>query len=148
MKFQTYKWVLLLLNLIVSAGLLIVSRAEAVEVVVKPDCKIRAYSYVRQIGDEVPFYIKNDVYKNGNLHLKKNTPVTAQIVDLTNTRQGVEYGSIGLENFVTHDVKNNRVKLNGGVYKKCDGYDTWQCFIIFGNPVITKGDTFSLFVGD
>lgn len=135
---------ILLLFLILAAG---TSFAASVPVKVKLEEKVRAYSYVRQLGDSIEMTVCDDVYKNGKLYIKKGEPAYGLLTELENTRTDT-LGRISIEHIKTHDVNHKTVKLEGGLYKKCENYANWQCFIIFGNPVMPKGQEFTLYLKD
>lgn len=121
--------------------------AEDVFVKIRPTYKIRAYSFVKQPGDDIVMKVSQDVQKNGSLYIKKGTPVYGILTEITNTRSD-EMGSIAVNYFKTTDVNGKKVKLVGSAVKKCKDYSNWQCFIIFGNPVMTKKDEYTLKVRD
>ena len=136
--------VILLLFLTLLAGK---AFADNVPVNVRLEEKVRAYSYVRQLGDTVKMTVCEDVYKNGKLYIKKDEPAYGILTELENTRTDT-LGRISIEHIKTHDVNHKTVKLEGGLYKKCENYANWQCFIIFGNPVMPKGQEFTLYLKD
>jgi len=139
---KVYKFLLLLAVVILAAES---SFAASIPVKVKLEEKVRAYSYTRQIGDTIEMTVSEDVYKNGNLYIKKGEPAQGVLTELENTRTDT-MGRIIIENIKTHNVNHKTVKLEGGLYKKCENYANWQCFIIFGNPVLNKGEEFTLYL--
>lgn len=136
--------VILLLLLIFTAE---TAFADNIPVKVRLEEKVRAYSYVRQLGDTVKMTVCDDVYKNGNLYIKKGEPAYGILTELENTRTDT-LGRISIEHIKTHNVNHKTVKLEGGLYKKCENYANWQCFIIFGNPVMPKRQEFTLHLKD
>ena len=132
------------------------SYAKDLEVQIKPISKITTSNVSLKEGDNVDFFVANDVYLNSKLYLKSGEKVEGTITSLKNNSFSCEDASLYIENFVANDIDGKRTKLKGIIYKK--GNDHWMItqfipifyvFIRGGEVQIEPSkDTFTLYLGD
>lgn len=144
----------LLTGIILLLGQIIL--AQTIPVQIKPAEKITTANCNLQEGDFVNFVVKDDVFLNSKLYLKKDEPVIGVITSLKQNNFLYVPASLYMENFVTKNTLGQRVKLDGIVYKKGEDYWMFTQFIPFpcftlkgGNAKMRPNkDVFTLFLED
>lgn len=132
------------------------SIAKEVPVNIKPVNKITTSNVNLQEGDNANFVIKDDVFINSKLYLKKNALVSGIITSLEENDYQYKPATLYVDNFVTKDVDNKTVKLKGIIYKK--GNDHWMVTQFIPIPLMIlrggevqikpKKDVFTLILED
>jgi len=72
----------------------------------------------RDIGESVRFRVEKDVIKDGNLFIRRGTPIDAIIGDIVPSSSRGAPAEVSIEQFITHDVYGNSVELLGNVTKR------------------------------
>lgn len=93
-----------------------------------------------QIGSKVEAEVAEDVIVNNLVVIKKGTPVTAVIANVTRARQWGVGGGLAITINSTKSVDEQKVNLSGGLSR--DAYDNkfWNGPLIRGsNQTIAKG---------
>lgn len=130
---------------------------------VKPDGKYKlidenaetVYVYVSPInllvtkkglyeGEKVNFKVVSDVKKNGELFIKKDTPVEAFVETVTKSSFAGDPAELVIGRLITKDINKNAVNLAGEINKKGANRALWvkplmyigYCVPIFGTPLL------------
>lgn len=146
MSFKTFLVFLTILNVHVFAF------AKDIPVIVVPVGKITTSNLNLKLGDEVEFRVKGNVIKNGAVYIKESTPVWGVVTFLQANGWFGEYAKITIENLKTQNIYNQRVKLNGSIYKAGSDHEKYlwflMCLTIRGGEVQIKPekDSFTLYL--
>lgn len=132
------------------------SIAKEIPVNIKPVNKITTSNVNLQEGDNANFMIKDDIFINSKLYLKKSAPVSGIITSLEENDYQYKPATLYIDNFVVKDVNNKTVKLKGIIYKK--GNDHWMITQFIPIPLMIlrggevqikpKKDVFTLILED
>ena len=75
-----------------------------------------------EIGDKLHFTVKNDVYKNNKLIIKKGAPAIGIVGYLNENGWSYDNAEITLETFKLKDINGKVITINEEV--KIDGFET------------------------
>lgn len=103
---------------------LIDENAEIVRISMSPATLITTKNGLK-IGQQVSFIILKDVYKNGELFIKKDTSVNAFIELISKAERYGDPDEIELGRFSTKDIKGNIVELDGTIRKQGANRAKW-----------------------
>ena len=94
-------------------------------------------------GQKVSFKVVEDVIKNGELFIKKETPVSGIIETITKSSRGGDPEELIIGRFETQDIYGNKISLAGEVQKKGANRALWirplvwvGCASFFGSPLV------------
>lgn len=79
---------------------------------------IRVGSRKLDVGDKVNFKVLNNVIKNGELFIAKDTKVDAIVGNITPSSKAGAPAELTVERFITTDINGNKVELTGNIIKK------------------------------
>ncbi|MDD3238431.1 MAG: hypothetical protein PHV37_10095 [Candidatus Gastranaerophilales bacterium] len=98
--------------------------ADRLSIKITPAEKILTTRDQLEVGDAVPFKVVHDVYKDGNLYIKKDTKILGYVDFYHENGWCADTAEISMVNFVTKDVDGNKinivspVKMDGNTFKK------------------------------
>lgn len=103
---------------------LIDENTEFIKVKISSVSQIKANKQIKE-GQVVTFKIIKDVYKNGEIYIKKDTNVNAYLETLTPSSFGGDPAQICIGRFTTTDINGKIVDLNGEVQKQGANRAIW-----------------------
>lgn len=106
-----------------------ITAANEIPVSIKPSAKITTSNVNLQEGDSVNFIIKNDIYVNSKLFLKKDEPVSGTITNIEDNGYLYKPATLYIDNFVTENINGKQTKLKGIIYKKGNDHAVITQFI-------------------
>lgn len=90
-------------------------------------------------GLHVNFKVVSDVEKNGQLYIKKDTPVNGIIETITGASRGGDPAELIVGDFSTTDVNGSSVDLHGEIRKKGQNRAVWIRPLAFIGPYTIYG---------
>lgn len=122
---------------------LIDENAEMVRVPIMPARYIVTKEGVSE-GQKVKFVVVKDIRRNGDLYIKKGTPVEAIIETITKPSMGGDPSQIIIGRFTAKNTKGNKIDLTGEIQKNGANRATWikplayigYCVPVFGTPLL------------
>lgn len=121
-------------------------------IVVAPKTKITTSNQNLKEGDYLDFVVNQNVFLNNKLLIKQGSIVEGMVTYLEPNTWGGDEAKLTIEQFVTRDIHNKRIKLVGNVYKEGNRHEGYLAFfrlwLIRGGEVQIKPekDRFNLFV--
>lgn len=97
------------------------TKKEQSVIVIKPNEEISTATNSLESLDEVEFIVVNDVYKNGKLYIKSNTPIYGIIDSIDENGWCVDSAAIYFKEFKTKNVDNKSITINADL--KIDGFE-------------------------
>lgn len=121
-------------------------------VVVTPKAKITTSDKYLKEGDYLDFVVTQDVFFHNKILIKEGSTVNGLVTYIEPNTWGGDEAKLTIEQFVTKDAGNKRIKLVGNVYREGSEHDGWlelfDFWLIRGGEVQIKPkkDRFNLFL--